>query len=300
MFMSKLYNVIEHYDQYGVHRLNGLKVVYILLILFLVNFLFSIPNPYFYYFYLPITALGAEMVGETLEEKYFLLFSCLIIAIVTVFLFDIFAVSPFFWIFAFFYSAFLYLVAIDNRRHTLVIVPIALSLGAYSLLYREINISFYTVLSNCLTTILSMIIIFAALVLFPRSYYFRLWLRALLLLINQTLEHLLAMQNQRRIKYDPIQGHLIHLVQYANMLPHSFPTFSILKINLLMNKLHLLVCVTEEMALIMEGERFQRFINELDIFKKAIAKEKPCTLLKTSLPILDDLIQSWNYICSKL
>ncbi|WP_240610456.1 hypothetical protein [Legionella qingyii] len=60
MFISKLIRIIEDYDPYGNHRVNGVKVTYVLLILFAVNFIFSIPNPYFYYFYIPITAMAAE------------------------------------------------------------------------------------------------------------------------------------------------------------------------------------------------------------------------------------------------
>ncbi len=65
MFISNLIRTIEAYDPYGLHRLNGTKVVYVLLTLFIVNLLFDIPNPYFYFFYVPITAMSAEVVGNT-------------------------------------------------------------------------------------------------------------------------------------------------------------------------------------------------------------------------------------------
>ena len=70
MFFSKLTHIIERYDRYGIHRLNGFKVVYILLILFLFNALFDIQNAYFYFFYIPITAMAAEVMGERVEQKY--------------------------------------------------------------------------------------------------------------------------------------------------------------------------------------------------------------------------------------
>ena len=244
MFISKLIHIVEAYDPYGNHRVNGMKATYVLLILFAVNFIFSIPNPYFYYFYIPITAMAAEVLGDTIKKKNVLLFYCILWSVISAFLFDIMSITPFFPIFAFFYSILLYLIAIKSRMHTIVIAPVALSLGAYSLLYRDVNTSFYVILNNCVNTFVAMAIVFAALAFFPRSYYYRLWLRSLLLLINQILEHLSLMVARKKIIFNPVKGHTTHLVRYAAMLPRTFPLRSIWKINLLMNQLHLIVCVT--------------------------------------------------------
>ncbi|KTD05014.1 hypothetical protein OQJ19_11260 [Fluoribacter gormanii] len=300
MFISKLIRIIEDYDPYGNHRVNGVKVTYVLLILFAVNFIFSIPNPYFYYFYIPITAMAAEVVGDTIKRKNVLLFYCIWWAVISAFLFDILSISPFFPIFAFFYSFFLYMVAIKSRMHTIVIAPVALSLGAYSLLYKDVNTSFYAILNNCLNTFIAMAIVFAALAFFPRSYYYRLWLRALILLISQIIEHLSLMVARKNIIFNPVRGHTTHLVRYATMLPQTFPLRSIWKINLLINQLHLIVCVIESETIILEPEKINLFIEKLHIFKRAIEKEQPCELAETPWSILNKLISSWNYLCLKL
>jgi len=300
MFISKLHNLVEAYDPYGNHRVNGMKAAYVLLVLFAINFIFSIPNPYFYYFYIPITAMAAEVVGETIKKKNLLLFYCILWSAISAFLFDIVSVTPFFPIFAFFYSFLLYLIAIGSRMHTIVIAPIALSLGAYSLLYQQINTSFYVILNNCMNTLIAMAIVFAALAFFPRSYYYRLWLRALLLLVTQIIDHLSLMVANQRIIFDPVHGHTTHLVRYATMLPRTFPLRSIWKINLLMNQLHLTVCVTEANMIMMESETINLFIEKLHVFKHAVEQERPCELATTPWVILNKLVHSWNYLCLKL
>jgi hypothetical protein len=297
MFISKLTHIIETYDPYGNHRVNGMKATYVLLILFMINFFFSIPNPYFYYFYIPITAMAAEVIGETMKKKNLLLFYCVLWSAISAFFFDILSITPFFPIFAFFYSFLLYLIAIHSRMHTIVIAPIALSLGAYSLLYGELNTSVYTVLNNCLTTFIAMAIVFAALAFFPRSYYYRLWLRALHLLITQIIEHVSLMMANQRIIYDPVRGHTTHLVRYATMLPRIFPLRSIWKINLLMNQLHLTVCVIEANTIMMERGMMVLFIEQLHVLKQAVEEERPCALAETPWAILNKLVHSWNYLC---
>lgn len=299
MFISKLNNKIEAYDPYGNHRVNGMKATYVLLILFTINFFFNIPNPYFYYFYIPLTAMAAEVVGENLQKKNLLLFYCILWSVISAFLFDILSITPLFPVFAFFYSFFLYLIAIDNRMHRIVIAPIALSLGAYSLLYGEINTSVYSIVNNCLNTLIAMVVVFFALAFFPRSYYYRLWLRALLLLITQMIERLSLMATNQRIIFDPVRGHTTHLVRYATMLPKTFPLRVIWKINLLINRLHLSICVTETSTLMMEQEQINTWIKDLQMFKKAVEHEIVCDL-KTSWDGLNKLINSWNYLCLQL
>ncbi len=300
MFISKLSNLIESYDQYGSHRVNGLKATYLLSVLIAFNSFFSIPNPYFYYFYIPITALIAEVAGETIKEKYLQLFYCIISSVITVFLFNIFAPYWYFPIFAFFYSLFLYLAWINSKHHALVIAPVSLSLGAYSLLYTEINLSFYDILNNCLTIIIAMIVMFSGLVFFPLSYYYRLWLRSFVLLIDQMIEHLSLILENQKVEFDPVHGHTTHLVRYSNMLPRHLPIHTILKLNVLINDLHLMISVTEKNAIIRDKEEIKLLVDDLLIFKRAVEQERVCTLESTSFALLDKIISSWNHLCSNL
>ncbi|MBP9742577.1 MAG: hypothetical protein KBD37_04380 [Burkholderiales bacterium] len=301
MFISKLSEVLENYDKYGIHRLNGLKVVYVLLILFTVNMIFTIPNPYFYYFYIPITAMGAEAAGETIRAKYYLFFYTLIGAIVTVFLFHLtYSYRLFFLFFAFFLAILLYLGALRLKNQMLVTVPLILSLATYSLLYGSINTNFYAILNNGLTTCIATIIVIASLILFPQSLYFRIWLRAYLLLLKQILGNFLLIQDNKEVEIEPVQGHLIQLVRFSNMLPRKLPTFTILRINLLINKLRVISCAADQKLIKLTPDMLQSLIYNLQVLIAHVEREESCKLTIDNNLLLSKLVVSWNNLCLKL
>ena len=69
MFISPLIEKINAYDPFRIHYCNGLRALVALLSLFVINYFYSINNPYFYFFYIPITCLSLETLGETNIEK---------------------------------------------------------------------------------------------------------------------------------------------------------------------------------------------------------------------------------------
>ncbi len=296
MCISALNERIEAYDPYGEQRLNGIKVVYIVMILFAVNFALPIPNPYFYFFFAPVFSMIAEIAGQTIAEKYRNFFHCMIFSIITVFVFDYFAAYWFIFVLVFFYSLILYYSVINKQVYVVSIVPISLAMGAYSLLYEESNTNFYYIANNTLTLLLAMAVIFGALLCFPLSYYYRLWLRAVLLLTQQIIEHASIILQHKEIIFDPVKGHTTRLFRYANMLPRDFPTYSILKISCLLNDLHLKICVPEYDELIFDEQKINVLIEELTTFKAAVEQERPCELKNTSFMELDKIIHSWNYV----
>ena len=91
MFINSLKTKLVAYDRFGEHRVNGLKAVFILEILFLINMIYSIHTPYFYYFYIPLTAFAAEIAGNTLKDKFTLYFYTLLGSTISVFLFGMFS-----------------------------------------------------------------------------------------------------------------------------------------------------------------------------------------------------------------
>ncbi|MDQ5922057.1 MAG: hypothetical protein QG673_2116 [Pseudomonadota bacterium] len=310
MFISILSELLENYDKYGIHRLNGLKVVYVLLILFTVNLVYTIPNPYFYYFYIPITAMGAEVAGETVKAKYWLLFCALIGSITAVFLFHItYSYRLFFLFCAFFLALFLYLGALRIKNQMLVIIPIILSLAIYSLLYGSINTNFYAIINNGITTFIAMIIILAALILFPQSLYFRVWLRAYLLLLKQILGNFLLIQENKEVEIEPVQGHLIQLVRFANMLPRKLPIFTILKLNLLINKLRVISCAADQKIIKLTPEMLQYLIYHLQKLIVCVENEQPYWTSDAGLSeekylqnnmLLSKIVATWNNLCLRI
>ncbi len=219
MFISKLTHIIETYDPYGTHRLNGVKVVYVLLVLFAFNMFFYIPNVYFYYFFIPITAMTAEVLVENIEDKYKSFVYTILGSCVMALLFNILRPYPLLFLLIVFISAMsLYLIALHWIRLMIPLVPIILSLAAYSLLYPDLNANLNMVLNNALTTLCAMVIILGSLILFPLSYYYRLWLRSLILLLREILENFLIISENKTVKFSLIQGHTKHVVTFANML----------------------------------------------------------------------------------
>jgi hypothetical protein len=300
MFISKLTHIVEAYDPYGVHRLNGVKVVYILFILCLFNMLFHIPHVYFYYFYIPITAMSAEVMADSIKNKYRAFNYTMIGTCAMVFLFNILRPYPLIFLFSIFLSSIALYVFALNRSHIMIpLVPIILSLASYSLLYPDLNANFNMVLNNAITTMCSMMIILSSLILFPLSYYYRLWLRSFILLLQEILNNLLLIQDNKKTHPSLTQGHTKHLITFANMLPRKLPIYTILKINLLSNQLHMHSCVRSNQFTAMQPCELSSVIQVFQSFILSVKQEQPHPIPNFHNQMLTRLVQAWNYLCSK-
>lgn len=233
MFISQLKPKLLAYDQYGEHRTNGLKILFALQFLFLFNFIYTVTNPYFYFFYVPLSAFAGELVGTSLEEKYLFLFCTLIGCTISIFFFGVFSVYKLFFVFfVFFYSLLLYYVVIHYLKKMLVLVPLILGLAVYSLIYENADSNFYIALNNVLETLAALILICLALYLFPKTYYFAIWRRAFLDVLSK-LEFLSLEICKDEIKTVPIFSGIIVMGRYSKMLPKKIKYYSVLKITLL-------------------------------------------------------------------
>lgn len=300
MYISKLIHTIETYDPYGIHRLNGVKVVYVLLILFTFNAFFDIQNVYFYFFYAPITAMNAEVIGFHVKNKYKLFIATLSGACLMIFLFNILKDYPFiFLLFGFVGTLTLYHVILKRYKSMLILVPLILSLSAYSLLYPDANVDFYSTFNNAITTLIAMGIMTAALILFPLSYYYRLWLRALALITAEMLDNFIRLQKGESLQARAVQVHRLNLVNFSQMLPRHLPIYSILKINILVNQLNLLSSVANHEIITIKNVNLDRIIQHLQLLLESIRTEKPCKIIENSHPSLFKIIHSWNYLCSQ-
>ncbi len=300
MFISKLTHTIETYDPYGLHRLNGVKMVYILLVLFVCNSFTDIPQVYFNFFYVPITALGAEAAAEHIRDKYKAFILSITGAGIMIFFFGIFPSYPFFLLlFVFFTTFWLYSYALHRFQMMMPLIPIMLSLASYSTLYANNDTGLDIVLNNTLTTFFAMIIVLGCLILFPLSYYYRLWLRAFILLLQQTLNNLLTIVERQPIQFSLVQGHTQHMVTFANMLPRTLSTFSILKMTLLANELHLNSCVDKNPYSRLDDPSLNLVVHDLRDFIDAVKKEHPYDLGFNHDKNFTKLVKTWNHLCLK-
>lgn len=301
MFISRLIHTVEHYDPYGMHRLNGMKVVYVFFVLSLVNVFFNIPNVYFYYFYIPMTSMSAEVIAERVEDKYKAFITTMLGSCVMVLLFNMFSPYTLFFLFAVFVcSSVLYLMALRWGNFFIPIVPIILALAAYSLLYPDLNMNFRMAVNNAVTTLFALFIALCALILFPLSYYYRLWLRAFVLLLQEILNNLILIFEKNTTQSIFVQGHTRHLMIFSMMLPRKLPTQAILKLNLLVNRLHLESCVDKSSVVSLEKHELNLLIQELKKFIQAVRAERMYRLDKSRHPMLLKLVQTWNYLCLKI
>lgn len=298
MFISKLIHTIEQYDPYGVHRINGIKVVYVLLVLFVVNGLVYIPDAYFYLFYVPITAMTAEVQGRTLRQKYELFIWAMIGAIGMICLFNVMYPFPlWFLFFAFLATLLMYKLVLRKHENHLILVPIILSLVSYSLNYRVDNGDLYAILNHAMTSIIAMFVILGALVLFPRSFYYRIWLRALYWMVKGCHDNFSAIQHHEAPK--ELSQHMVGIVTFSCMVSRRMPTYAILKISLLIHKLYVLSIVADKPLTRLSPQRVQYYVDTLQDLQRAIYNEKPCVFEAQEERDVLKLIHSWNYLCQK-
>ncbi len=301
-----MWEIIESYDPYGEHRINGLKALVVFELLCIINLVYTVKNPYFYYFYVALTAFAAELAGETLAEKYILYIFTTLGSALAIFLFGIF--SSYKWLFigfAFVYALWIYFTALKRLRNMVIPAPIILSLAAYSLIYDGSNSNFYLALNHALQTLLAMLVVLAGLILFPRKYYLWIWRRAFFQVINilMQMSHKIC---QNQVQAMPIIGATIIMEKYTHMLSSKMRWFSILKITMLTLELVMAMSYICEFQRQMRREYLQALARYLELLQGAIVVRKELTLSQHDKMILGEtyelrtmysLINSWNQLC---
>ena len=309
MFTSQLLSKIEQYDRYGEYRVNGFKAVFIVEVLFIINFIYTIPNPYFYCFYIPLTAFAAEVVGNSLEDKFRLYFYTVFGSIVAVFLFGIF--QPYRIFFIFFVLAFsllLYWVAIYRLRGFLVSVPLILCLAMYSLIYGSSNTNFYIMLNHALESVAAMVIVMISLLFFPKRYYLWIWHKAFNEVIELSNGYVSQIENGEIVTVHVIHG-MVTMRRYAFMLDRRIPIYSILKITLLSFDLVMAISYLSMFQRQLPTEYIKFLAQKLQEFR-VLCKSKQVFKLSSldkqmfqethELRTLYKIIVSWNKLCLTL
>ncbi|MBX9598316.1 MAG: hypothetical protein K2X04_07055 [Burkholderiales bacterium] len=308
MFISRLKNSLANYDRFAEHRINGLKAVFVLELLFGFNYVFGMPNPYFYYFYIPLTAFAAELVGNTLQEKYLFYFFTVMGSVLAVFCFGVFSSYKIFFVFfVFFYSIWLYFTALYFLKSMLVPVPLILSLAAYSMTYGDTNSNFYIALNHSLQTFVAMLLVFAGLFLFPKTYYLSIWRRGFYNALSSMETVTFAISHNRDIDVPIIPGTVI-MERYAKMISRRDKYFSVLKITLLSLDLVMAmsylvsfrkqlrtpyIVVLHKYLVLLKEHCFERKMIFIAEHERSVFQET------YELRTLYQLINSWNYLCSQ-
>lgn len=307
MFISQLRNKLQHYDPYGEHFSNGLKAVFVLELLFLFNYVYKVPNPYFYYFYVPLTAFAAEIAGNTLEDKYLLYFFTVMGSALAVFLFGMFSIYPLLFVFFVFgYSLLIYFTAIYKLKSMLVPAPLILSLAVYSLIYDKSNSNFYLALNHALETVVAMLVVMAGLLLFPKHYYLAIWRRAFI----GVLQNLITTADkiyQGEIEQMAIIPGTVIMKRYSKMLSPRMKCYSVLKITLLTFELVVAMSYLVAFYRQLRWQYIAAFHHYLERLLPQVKNRQPLTLTPQDLKIMHEtyelrtlaqLIKSWNHLCT--
>jgi hypothetical protein len=308
MYISQLINKLAEYDKYGEHRTNGLKAVFVAELLFVVNFIYAIPNPYFYYFYIPLTAFAAEVAGNTLGEKFLFYFYTVMGSILAVFLFGMFQPYKIFFVFfIFFYSLLLYHFALYKIKSMFIPAPIILSLAMYSLTYGNTNTNFYIALNHSIITFIAMLIVMSGLLLFPRKYYFKIWQQAYVLLLGEIISKVELINRNETVTLKIIDSIQI-MKKYTTMLNRRMPIFSICKITLLSFDMVMSLSYLVEFSKHLNSDHIIKYENTLRDLHEAVKKNSKLEIKQAyieqsevthELHSIYQMILSWNYICSK-
>lgn len=309
MFISQLKNKVVAYDKYGEHRTNGFKAIFVLELLCLFNFLYTVNNPYFYFFYVPLTAFTAEIVGNTLEEKYLFLFVTTIGSILSIFLFGVFSgYKIFFAFFVFFYTAALYYFVIHKLKKMLLLVPVILSLAIYSLIYVNQNSNFYIAINHAIQTFVAMLVIFFGLYVFPKTHYLAIWRRAFCEVVTN-LASLSEKIGNGEVKTVPIFSGILVMERYSKMLSRKMKYYSVLKITLLAFELIMSMSYLVSFQKKIKVQYIRLFHHYLVLLREACFKREVILINKNELALFNEthelrilyqLILSWNYICADL
>lgn len=308
MFISQLKNKLLEYDKYGEHRINGTKALFVLELMMVFNFFSSMQNPYFYYFYAPLTCFTAEITGTTLEEKYLFLFCTLVGSALSIFLFDVLSVyKVFFVFFVFFYSLGLYFIVLKKLPNMLVVVPLILSVASYSLIYgSHTEGNFYVALNHALLTLAATLVTFIALYLFPQKCYFVIWRRAFCDVIANLESFSLKIINQEA-KTVVISSGTIMMARYAKMLPRWMKYLTILRLTMLAFELVMGMSYLFSFQKQIKMAYVVVLHTYLAKFSEACKKHKPLILKPQELSAFNEthelktlykLILSWNYLCA--
>lgn len=308
MSMSPLKNKLVAYDKYGIHRTDGLKVMFVFIIMVFVEAYTNLRHPYFYYYFVPINCLNAELIGSNLKEKYLYLILCLVGSSVTIFFFNLFSVYKIFFIlFVFFYTLAIYLFFIVQYEKMIPVIPLMLGLGSYSLIYVDQGSNLYIAINDVLHTIAAGAVMFACLYLFPKHYYLLIWSRAFKEMLKN-LEVLTERICKQEISMVGAFTGLTVMNRYSKMIPRQAKYFSVLKITILVHQLmmslsYLIVFQKHlEMGYV---KVFHAYIVKLDNacqHNEALLipmRDREIFNATYQLKILYQLILSWNYLCSK-
>lgn len=297
MFIYRLIEKLQTYDPYHIHYWNGVRAVIALIGLFTVNYFYAVENPYFYYFYVPMTCLSLEVLGGTVMEKNRLFMYGVFWSALAILLFGLCAHHPVLELIVIFvFSVFIYQHFIAYYQYPLISAATVLSLAAYSMNYH--NIDFYMVWYHFGITIFAGTIVFAVLNLLPSKIYFLIWYR----IFSQNLTLVLRLfqaQGDRQLAMKILASFPLQL-RYARMPQQK-------RVNLLKLSARFHELVENLVAMVLFSEYFfenhQALQKNLSYLSHHVNQRTPCLLelferSNATEELIYKIAKDWNTLCA--
>lgn len=299
MSISQLVKQLNRYDPYHICFWNGIRAVSALIGLLTVNFIYGIHNPYFYFFYIPITCISIEILGENPYERAKLYIISVFWSALAVFVFGLSATHRGLELLTIFgFSSLTYFFFIHHYKHALVSAATILSLGGYSLNYHFANVDIYQALNHFGLTLFAGMIVVSILFFFPRQVYWKIWHRILTKNLIQGLNFLSSPAPRQACMF-LFQSFSTQL-QYARMLRK--PTKTLLKATILNHELLESIVVMQNYSTYSTSQITSLRQNLQTLIDVLIAK-RPCplTAIDTLTPLdrqIWQLAKEWNKLCA--
>lgn len=304
MFISKLSEALNRYDQYGIIRVNTFQTVYVIICLFLVNFIFG--PPYMNQL-LPILGIGiiASGTSPSYRRRQQIVAFFVVIAIVWYICVNLvvnhnlatvivngFLLSLLFWL----------------GKKIPLFAGIALICYLLGIILPPLKVSgnfgvYYNLIVMCA---IYLIVVIAAMNLFPRIYYNRIWARAVYLSLAE-LSNILRLLACGEYNFASSK-HLIGLYRITSGLTQREFTFSGRRVNIALLRIYSYLTTLKMQLLPINSQSLLAVADFCDKLGTQITcgeKISANAWLIEDVPdnikfALQQLILVWNKTCSKV
>ncbi len=235
MFISRLSEFINRQDPYGQYRVNAFQTLVVLVCLFLVNFIFSPPHMQDLIAILSFGFIGSASMISYNKRQYMVAAFCIVGMIYAILinlvreynLYTVlmvgFGMSSLFWL----SRKIPMLAGMAAMVNMLGITMVKIKVGGNGYVYLNyvVLISFYLILALAFMNI------------FPRIYYFRIWLRAYYLALGEFEMRFRALAHQNHIQAGAPLTHFIRLNSFTRELGYKEFGFPARRIDILLSQL---------------------------------------------------------------
>lgn len=309
MFTLKLSAVrdwIDQYDPYGFLQLNAWQGLFVGVCFFLINFTMS--PPYFATI-MTVPALGFMAIGseQNFDKRLWNMLIFCILCVVYGSLLTLLNAYPILVILAVGVVVFVLFYLSQNKYPQLFMMIPIIHVVAYMIFLNNLSLGTTHTLYNCFNYGVIILLTVLLMSLFPRVYFFRVFVRSLYLTFGELSEKI-----HRAIEYkiNPDQlifKHLLAMQNYSYSLGHKENGWAAKKISLRIMHIYTFFIAFVNQVESVDPQELVRFANYCRMFQSALEAEcilPLCPTTESTDPVVQKLfsdlayiISVWNRVC---